>query len=67
MKVSYSKEEDILMVEVARGKLDHAEEMGSLIVHFDKRGHPLLLEILDASHFLQTAARRIGPKALSTV
>jgi hypothetical protein len=32
--------------------VDHAEEMGPVIVHFNKSGKPILLEILDASDFL---------------
>ena len=58
MKIRYEREEDILTVETARGRIDHAEEAGPVIVHIDKRGRPLLLEILDASRFAREAVRR---------
>ncbi|NMG83381.1 MAG: DUF2283 domain-containing protein [Methanosarcinales archaeon] len=52
MKISYNRKDDILIYEVGEGKIDYAEEMGPIIVHFDKEGKPLLLEILDASEFI---------------
>ena len=57
MKVNYNREEDILTVETAAGKIDHAEEMGPVIVHFTKDDKPVVLEILDASKFLDLAAK----------
>ena len=57
MKMSYDREEDILMVETAEGNIDHAEEMGPIIVHFTKDEKPVLLEILDASEFLSLATK----------
>jgi uncharacterized protein YuzE len=53
MKLSYDREEDILMIETApEGAIDHAEHTGPLIAHFSQDGRLLLLEILDASEFL---------------
>lgn len=52
MKISYNRKDDILIYEVGEGKIDYAEEMRPIIVHFDKKGKPLLLEILDASEFI---------------
>lgn len=57
MKMGYDREEGILMVETASGKIDHAEEMGPVIVHFTKEGKPVLLEILDGSEFLSLATK----------
>ena len=55
MRVTYDREGDILMVEVAdEGTIDHAEHTGPFIVHFSPDGELLLLEILDASEFLMT-------------
>jgi hypothetical protein len=33
-------------------KIDYAEEMGPIIVHFTEDGKPVMLEILDASEFI---------------
>ena len=53
MRVRYDREEDVLSVEVIpQGTIDHAEQTDSLIAHFTADGRLVLLEILDASHFL---------------
>lgn len=53
MRISYDREEDILMIETLQeGVIDHAEQTGSFIAHFGKEGQLLLLEILDASEVL---------------
>lgn len=57
MKIKYDRQEDILMVETAPGKIDHAEEMGPFIVHFTREDKPVLIEILDASDFLSLATK----------
>ncbi len=49
-KIKYDGDADVLSVVLAaRGKLAHAEELGDIVVHFDKKGKPLFLEILRAS------------------
>jgi len=62
MKVSYNRESDVLMIQVSEAKVDYAEEMGPIIVHFTKDGKPVLLEILDASEVISEVAK-IGMKA----
>ncbi len=57
MKISHNRNNDMPLYEVGEGQVDRAEEMGPIIVHFDKRGKPILLEILDASEFLTETTR----------
>ncbi|HRR42798.1 MAG TPA: DUF2283 domain-containing protein [Syntrophales bacterium] len=58
MKLSYDREEDILMIETSpEGVIDHAEHTGPFIAHFSRDGRLLLLEILDASEFLSSLIR----------
>jgi len=57
MKISYNREDDIMLLEVSEAPIDFAEEMGPIIVHFTKERKPVLLEILDASEFIATAAK----------
>ena len=57
MKVSYNREEDIMMLEISSAKIDFAEEMGPIIVHFSDERKPVLLEILDASEFIAVVAK----------
>jgi len=52
-KISYDSDADVLSVESAgRTAIDHAEEMGSLVVHFSKQNKPIFVEILKASRLL---------------
>jgi len=58
MRLSYDREEDILMIEVVRdGIIDHAEHTGPFIAHLSQDGQLLLLEILDASEFLSSVIK----------
>ncbi len=52
MRISYNREEDILIIEVSEEGIDYAEDVGPMIIHFTKEGKPVLVEILDASEFL---------------
>ncbi|MEM2058398.1 MAG: DUF2283 domain-containing protein [Thermoproteota archaeon] len=52
MRIRYSRSEDVLLVELSDEKVDYAEEMGPIIVHFTEDGKPVILEILDASEFI---------------
>lgn len=58
MRLSYDREEDILMLEVTpEGVIDHAEQAGPFIAHLTASGRLVLLEILDASEFLSQVIR----------
>jgi uncharacterized protein YuzE len=58
MKLSYDRDEDILLIETsAAGKIDHAEHTGPIIAHFTESGEVSLLEILHATDFLATVIR----------
>jgi len=57
MRLGYDREKDILLIEVSRKPVDHAEEVGPLIIHFSKQNHPVLIEVLDASDFLSSATK----------
>ena len=57
MRIGYDRRKDILLVEVSRKPVDHAEEIGPLIVHFSKQNQPVLIEVLDASDFLSAATK----------
>lgn len=49
-KVSYDSDADVLtLAGVARGRIDHARELGNFVVHFTKDDRPLLIEVLEAS------------------
>jgi uncharacterized protein YuzE len=49
-KIRYDDEADILLVILEeQGALAHAEEAGDIVVHLDKKGKALFVEILRAS------------------
>lgn len=49
-RLKYDSEADVLtLVLKAKGKLSHAEEVGDVVLHVDAKGHPLFLEVLNAS------------------
>lgn len=50
MKIKYSKEADILLIELRDGTpVDSIDLKEGIILHLDKEGLPLEIEILDAS------------------
>ena len=52
MKIKYSPDVDILMVELEGGDIDYAEEVEGIITHFDSEGVPVLFEIQGARDFV---------------
>lgn len=63
-KISYESEADVLRVEVAKGKIDYASEIGNIVVHFSKQGQPLYLEILEATKFLKKSNQELARAGL---
>jgi len=57
MKIKYSREQDILMIELSTEPIDYAEEAGPIIAHFTKERKLVLLEIMDASEIWDEARR----------
>lgn len=59
MKFRYDKKDDVLMVWFSNQKVDYAEQEKNIIIHFSKKNKPVLMEILDASLFLQETSKII--------
>ena len=49
MKYKYDSKTDILLIELSKGKPDFGEQKENIITHYNKRGIPMEIEILDAS------------------
>ena len=62
MRVRYDKDEDILMIELMKKKVDDAFETENMIVHVDKDREPVLLEIFNARKFLNDINKTLPPK-----
>ena len=59
MGFKYSREDDILMVELNNKPIDYAEQSGDLIVHFSPAREAVLIEVLSASKFLKQASKSL--------
>ncbi|MHA1839768.1 MAG: DUF2283 domain-containing protein [Candidatus Ranarchaeia archaeon] len=52
-EMKYDGDGDVLSIIVEKkGVLSHAEELEEIIIHLDKDGKPLLLEVLNASKMI---------------
>ena len=60
-KISYEPEADVLTWELSNEKIDYAEHVGDVIVHFTKKRTPVIIEILEASKLF--AATKDFPKS----
>ena len=50
VQVEYDSDADVLSFEnTSPAPIDHAREMGNLVVHFGKNDEPVLIEVLEAS------------------
>lgn len=45
----YDPKTDILVLILGKGKLDFGEQKENIITHYDRKGKPLEIEILEAS------------------
>ena len=62
-KIKYDVDADVLTIFLKRkGKLSHAEEVGDVIVHFDRNGKPLFMEILKASKIVPLMVEGLAKK-----
>ena len=62
MKFRYDKEDDVLMIWFSKDRIDYAEQTKDIIVHFSAKNKPVLMEILDASTFMQQTSRILPHK-----
>ena len=66
-KMRYSRDVDVLLVELSDDSIDHAEESGRFIVHFSKKGDPVLLEIFDAKQFVLSSVSTLVNETEATL
>jgi len=59
-KVTYNAGDDVLLVWFSENDIYDAEMVGSAIMHVGKDGEPVLLEILDASAFVNSLTETIA-------
>jgi len=63
-KVEYSPDVDALVITLSEGSPQYGESIGdNLIIHFDKDGKPVEIEILDASELVISSMEAIAVKA----
>jgi hypothetical protein len=58
VRIRYCRADDILTLEPSdTGRIDHADQVESIILHVDEANRPVLVEILHASDFLANVLR----------
>lgn len=63
-KVEYSPDVDALVVTLGEKTPEYGESYGdNIIIHFDKEGKPVEIEILDASELVISSMEAIAVKA----
>lgn len=62
-KINYEPEADVLTIESSPAPIDYAKEIGNVVVHFTRDHQPVLLEILEASKFLDKSKNLIRAAA----
>lgn len=64
-KMKYDGQADVLTIFVTgKGKLSHAEEVGNMVVHLDKKGKPLFVEVLNASKIVPLMVQVLAKREL---
>jgi len=51
-KISYSKDVDVLLIELSNEPIAYAEDEGEIILHYSKNAKLVLVEILDFRRFM---------------
>ena len=64
-KYKYDAETDILLIELGRGKPDFGEQNGNIITHYNKKGLPIEIEILDATKTVAKVVEAIKKKGVA--
>ena len=65
-KIKYEEDADVLtLILKEEGKLSHAQEVGDIIVHFDEKGQPLFLEILEASKIVPLLVEGLAKREIT--
>ena len=66
LRMLYDPEADALVIKAGEGRPSYGEELADqVIAHFDERGKPIEIEILDATHLLAELAEAVeSAKAL---
>ena len=58
-KINYSKDVDVLLIELSDEPIAYAEESGETILHYSEQGKLILIEILDFRHAISQKKFRI--------
>lgn len=65
MKVRYSEDVDILLLELSKDPIDYAEEVGNAVLHYSPKKKLVLIEVMHASSIFKSLlkeAKRVLPE-----
>ena len=67
MKIKYSPDADVLIIELRSGKPKDSKDLSEgIIVHLSAKGEPLEIEVLDASRVIQKKDVEVSMEDLFT-
>lgn len=64
MTISHDPEANVVSWELSKAPIHYAKEAGNVIIHFNKNGTPVLIEILEASKFAGKIEKLIRPERI---
>ncbi len=63
--ISYEPEADVITVWISKeGKINDAEMLGDIIIHWDKNGNPVMIEFLNASKIVPKMVEALARREL---
>lgn len=62
-RISYSKDVDILMIQLSNKKVDDSYDVDDMIVQVDKDGEPVIIEMFNGKKHLQELGKSL-PKEI---
>ncbi|MEW6557150.1 MAG: DUF2283 domain-containing protein [Elusimicrobiota bacterium] len=66
--ISYEPEADVLTIRVSKeGKIDDAEMVGDVVLHWDKNGNPVMVEFLNATKIVPKMVEAFAKRELAVV
>lgn len=66
--ISYEPEADVLTIWVSKeGRIDDAELLGDVVLHWDKNGNPVMVEFLKASKIVPKMVEAFAKRELKVI
>jgi len=66
--ITYEPDADVVVIWVSKkAKIDDAEIVGDVVVHWDKKGNPIMVEFINASKLVPKIVETLAKRETSVV